>query len=145
MSAAVKQVFLLTCLIVISSCRETLTNALPPSAEKPTPKIVTNKAPQDSSRSSAPVTNQQPRIQIASVSPSELIDASRKEVVARLGAASLIRRERQSLTLQFKKEKCVLDVVLYGNNQAKRVKYIDLRDTEGNPASPGKCYVKFRN
>ena len=144
MSAVLKHVFLFICLIAISGCRETLTNAIPRSTEKPTPKIITStsKAPQGSY---APLTNQEARIQIASVSPNELIDASRKEVIAKLGAASLIRQEQQSLTLQFKKETCVLDVVLYGNNQAKRVKYIDLRDTEGNPASPGKCYVKFRN
>ena len=85
------------------------------------------------------------KIQIASVSPKELIAASREEVIARLGAASLIRQERQSLTLQFQKDNCVLDVVLYGNKQEKRVRFIDLRDTEGNPTSPEQCYVKFRN
>ena len=145
MPAAVKQIFLLTCLIVISGCRETFTGATPPSTEKSTLKIFTSKASQDSNRRPAPVMEPEERIQIASVFPNELIDASRKEVVARLGAASLIRQERQSLTLQFKKEKCVLDVVLYGKKQAKRVKFVDLRDSEGNPASPEQCYVKFRN
>ena len=145
MSAAFKQIFLLTCLIVISGCRETLTGTIPPSTEKPTLKIFTSKASQDSNNRPAPVIEREERIQIASVSPNELIDASRKEVVARLGAASLTRRERQSLTLQFKKGKCVLDVVLYGNKEAKRVKFVDLRDTEGNPASPEQCYAKFRN
>ena len=145
MSAALKQVFLLTCLIAISGCRETLTNAIPHSTEKPTLKIVTKKAPQKAYEPSAPVTSQEARIQIASVSPKELINASREEIIARLGLASLIRQERQSLTLQFKKDNCVLDVVLYGNKQEKRVKFIDLRDTEGNAASTEQCYVKFRN
>ena len=144
-STALKQVFLLTCLIAISGCRETLTNAIPPSTEKPTLKIVTKKAPQKAFERSAPVTSQEARIRIASVSPKELINASREEVIARLGLASLIRQERQSLTLQFKKDNCVLDVVLYGNKQEKRVKFIDLRDTEGNAASTEQCYVKFRN
>tara|TARA_B100000212_G_scaffold126216_1_gene94633 strand:- start:1626 stop:2066 length:441 start_codon:yes stop_codon:yes gene_type:complete len=145
MSAAFKQIFLLTCLIVISGCRETLTGAIPPSTEKPTLKISKGKASQDSNRRTAPVMDQEDRVQIASVFPNELINASQKEVAAKLGTASLIRQERQSLTLQFKKEKCVLDVVLYGNKQTKRVKFVDLRDTEGNPASPEQCYVKFRN
>ena len=145
MPTALKQVFLLTCLIAISGCRETLTNAIPISTEKPTLKIVTKKAPQKAYERSAPVRNQEARIQIASVSPKELINASREEVIARLGLASLIRQERQSLTLQFKKDNCVLDVVLYGNKQEKRVKFIDLRDTEGNAASTEQCYVKFRN
>lgn len=145
MSIALKQVFLLTCLIAISGCSETLTNAIPTSTEKPTAKIVANKAPQNSYSLTAPATNQEARIQIASVSPKELINASREEVIARLGLASLIRQERQSLTLQFKKDNCVLDVVLYGNKQEKRVKFIDLRDTEGNAASTEQCYVKFRN
>ena len=147
MSAVLKHVFLFICLIAISGCRETLINAIPRSTEKPTPKIITStsKAPQGSYARPAPVTNQEARIQIASVSPNELIDASRKEVIAKLGAASLIRQEQQSLTLQFKKEKCVLDVVLYGNKHAKRVKFIDFRDTDGNPASAEQCYVKFRN
>ena len=145
MSAAFKQVFLLTCLIAISGCRETLIDAVPPSTEKSTLKIFTSKASQDSNRRSAPVMDQEDRIQIASVSPNELIDASPEEVVARLGAASLIRQERESLTLQFKKENCVIDVVLYGKKQAKRVKFVDLRDTEGNPASTEQCYAKFRN
>ena len=144
-SAPFKQVSLLVCLIAVSGCIQTLTNAIPPSTEKPTLKIVANKAPQNSYARPAPATNQEARIQIANVSPKELIDASKDEVIARLGAASLIRQERQSLTLQFQKDKCVLDVVLYGNKQAKRVKFIDLRDTEGNPASPEQCYVKFRN
>ena len=144
-STALKQVFLLTCLIAISGCRETLMNAIPTSTEKPTLKIVTKKAPQKANERSAPVTSQEARIQIASVSPKELINASREEVIARLGLASLIRQERQSLTLQFKKDNCVLDVVLYGNKQEKRVKFIDLRDTEGNAASTEQCYVKFRN
>ena len=144
-SAPFKQVFLLVCLIAISGCRQTLTSDTPPSTEKRTAKIVANKAPQNSYSRTAPATNQEARIQIANVSPKELIDASREEVIARLGVASLIRQERQSLTLQFQKDKCVLDVVLYGNKQAKRVKFIDLRDTEGNPASPEQCYVKFRN
>ena len=145
MSAVLKHGFLFICLIAISGCRETLTNAIPRSTEKPTPKIITNKAPQGSYARPATVTNQESRIQIASVSPNELIDASRKEVIEKLGAASLIRQEQQSLTLQFKKEKCVLDVVLYGNKHAKRVKFIDFRDTDGNPASAEQCYVKFRN
>ena len=145
MSIALKQVFLLTCLVAISGCRETLTNATPTTTEKPTLKIVTEKAPQKAYERSAPVRNQEARIQIASVSPKELINASREEVIARLGLASLIRQERQSLTLQFKKDNCVLDVVLYGNKQEKRVKFIDLRDTEGNAASTEQCYVKFRN
>ena len=145
MLAAFKQIFLLTCLIAISGCRETLIGTIPPSTEKPTLKISTSKASQDSNRRPAPVMDQEDRIRIASISPNELIDASREEVAARLGAASLIRQERQSLTLQFKKEKCVLDVVLYGNKQTKRVKFVELRDTEGNPASPEQCYVKFRN
>ena len=145
MSTALKQVFLLTCLIAISGCRETLTNAIPTSTEKPTLKIATKKVPQKAYERSAPVTSQEARIQIASVSPKELINASRQEVIARLGLASLIRQERQSLTLQFKKDNCVLDVVLYGNKQEKRVKFIDLRDTEGNAASTEQCYVKFRN
>ena len=144
-SAPFKQVFLLVCLIAISGCRQTLTSDTPPSTEKPTAKIVANKAPQKSYSRTAPATNQEARIQIANVSPKELIDASREEVIARLGVASLIRQERQSLTLQFQKDNCVLDVVLYGNKQEKRVKFIDLRDTDGNPASPEKCYVKFRN
>ena len=145
MSAALKQVFLLTCLIAISGCRETLTNATPTTTEKPTLKIVTEKAPQKAYERSTPATSQEARIQIASFSPKELINASREEVIARLGLASLIRQERQSLTLQFKKDNCVLDVVLYGNKQEKRVKFIDLRDTEGNAASTEHCYVKFRN
>ena len=145
MSTALKQVFLLTCLIAVSGCRETLTNAIPTITEKPTLKIVTKKAPQKAYERSAPVTSQGARIQIASVSPKELINASREEVIARLGLASLIRQERESLTLQFKKDNCVLDVVLYGNKQEKRVKFIDLRDTEGNAASTEQCYVKFRN
>ena len=145
MSATFKQIFLLTCLIVISGCRGTLTGAIPPSTEKPTLEISTSNSSQDPKRRPAPVMDREDRIQIAIVSPNELIGASQKEVAAKLGAASLIRHERQSLTLQFKKEKCVLDVVLYGNKQAKRVKFVDLRDTEGNPASPEQCYVKFRN
>tara|TARA_B100001248_G_scaffold223008_1_gene179664 strand:- start:284 stop:721 length:438 start_codon:yes stop_codon:yes gene_type:complete len=145
MSTALKQVFLLTCLIAISGCRETLTNATPTTTEKPTLKIVTEKAPQKAYERSTPATSQEARIQIASFSPKELINASREEVIARLGLASLIRQERQSLTLQFKKDNCVLDVVLYGNKQEKRVKFIDLRDTEGNAASTEQCYVKFRN
>ena len=144
-STALKQVFLLTCLIAISGCRETLTNAIPTSTEKPTLKIITKTAPQKAYERSAPVTSQEARIQIASVSPKELINASREEVIAKLGLASLTRQERQSLTLQFKKDNCVLDVVLYGNKQEKRVKFIDLRDTEGNAASTEQCYVKFRN
>ena len=145
MSTALKQVFLLTCLSAISGCRDTLTNAIPTSTEKPTLEIVTKKALQKAYERSAPLESQEARIQIASVSPKELINASREEVIARLGLASLIRQERQSLTLQFKKDDCVLDVVLYGNKQEKRVKFIDLRDTEGNAASTEQCYVKFRN
>ena len=145
MSAPFKQVSLLVCLIAVSGCIQTLTSDTPPSTEKPTLKIVANKAPQNSYARPAPATNQEARIQIANVSPKELIDASKEEVIARLGAASLIRQERQSLTLQFKKDNCVLDVVLYGNKQEKRVKFIDLRDTEGNAASTEQCYVKFRN
>ena len=102
------------------------------------------KGPQKAYEHSAPIKSQEAKIQIASVSPKELIDASREEVIARLGLASLIRQERQSLTLQFKKDNCVLDVVLYGNKQEKRVKFIDLRDTEGNAASTEQCYVKFQ-
>ena len=121
-SAPFKQVSLLVCLIAVSGCIQTLTNAIPTNTEKPTLKIVTKKAPQNSYSRSVPVTSQEARIQIANVSPKELINASREEVIARLGLASLIRQERESLTLQFKKDNCVLDVVLYGNKQEKRVK-----------------------
>ena len=105
MSAAFKNIFLLTCLIVISGCRGTLTGAIPPSTEKPTLEISTSNSSQDPKRRPAPVMDQEDRIQIAIVSPNELIGASQKEVAAKFGGGVVnsSRATKSDLTIQKRK------------------------------------------
>ena len=132
------------CVISITGCREQLTMVTPPKADPPAT-TVASVAKIDTNSSHSLKILKATSIKTPIISPTELIGATPAGVVEKLGKASLIRREGQSLILQYKKDKCVLDVVLYGKNHKKRVKYTDLRDFEGNPAAAKHCYVKFRN
>ena len=134
---------MIVCVISVIGCREQLTMVTPPKVDLP-PTKAASVAKIDTKSSQPPKVIKATSIKLHNFSPTELLDSTPAEVIEKLGEASLIRRERQSLILQYKKEECVLDVVLYGNNQNKRVKYTDLRDSEGNAAAAKRCYVKFR-
>jgi hypothetical protein len=138
------RLFVIVCVISVIGCREQLTMIAPPKVDLPPTKAasvakINTKSPQ------SPKVIKTTSIKLQNFSPIELLGSTPAEVMEKLGEASLIRRERQSLILQYKKEECVLDVVLYGNNQNKRVKYTDLRDSEGKPAAVKHCYFKFRS
>ena len=132
------------CVILVTGCREQLTMVTPPKVDL----LATNETRAAKIHTNSP---QPPKIlkttsiKTPIISPSELLGATPAQVVEKLGNASLIRRGRESLILQYKKDKCVLDVVLYGKNQRKHVKYTELRDSEGKPTTAKHCYVKFRN
>ena len=134
---------MIVCVISVIGCREQLTMVTPPKVDVP-PTKATSVAKINTKSPQPPKVIKTTNIKPQNFSPSELLDATPAEVMEKLGEASLIRRERQSLILQYQKEECVLDVVLYGNNQDKRVKYTDLRDSEGKPAAAKHCYFKFR-
>ena len=144
LSILLGRLFVIVCVISVIGCREQLTMVTPPKVDLPPTKAasvakINTKSPQP------PKIIKTTSIKLQNFSPTELLDSTPAEVMEKLGEASLIRRERQSLILQYKKEECVLDVVLYGNNQNKRVKYTDLRDSEGKPAAAKHCYFKFRS
>ena len=143
LSILLGRLFVIVCVISVIGCREQLTMVTPPKVDLP-PTKAASVAKIDTKSSQPPKVIKATSIKLHNFSPTELLDSTPAEVIQRLGEASLIRRERQSLILQYKKEECVLDVVLYGNNQNKRVKYTDLRDSEGNAAAAKRCYVKFR-
>ena len=134
---------MIVCVISVIGCREQLTMVTPPKVDLP-PTKAASVAKIDTKSPQSPKVIKATSIKPHNFSPTELLDSTPAEVIQKLGEASLIRRERQSLIFQYKKEECVLDVVLYGNNQNKRVKYTDLRDSEGKPAAVKHCYVKFR-
>ncbi len=134
---------MIVCVISVIGCREQLTMVTPPKVDLP-PTKAASVAKIDTKSPQSPKVIKATSIKPHNFSPTELLDSTPAEVIQKLGEASLIRRERQSLIFQYKKEECVLDVVLYGNNQNKRVKYTDLRDSEGKPAAAKLCYVKFR-
>ena len=134
---------MIVCIISVIGCREQLTMVTPPKVDLP-PTKAASVAKIDTKSPQAPKVIKTTSIKLHNFSPTELLDSTPAEVIQKLGEASLIRRERQSLIFQYKKEECVLDVVLYGNNQNKRVKYTDLRDSEGKAAAVKRCYVKFR-
>jgi len=143
LSILLGRLFVIVCVISVIGCREQLTMVTPPKVDLP-PTKAASVAKIDTKSPQSPKVIKATSIKPHNFSPTELLDSTPAEVIQKLGEASLIRRERQSLIFQYKKEECVLDVVLYGNNQNKRVKYTDLRDSEGKPAAAKLCYVKFR-
>jgi len=143
LSILLGRLFVIVCVISVLGCREQLTMVTPPKVDLP-PTKAASVAKIDTKSPQPPKVIKMTSIKLQNFSPTELLDSTPAEVMEKLGEASLIRRERQSLILQYKKDKCVLDVVLYGNNQNKRVKYTDLRDSEGKPAAAQRCYDKFR-
>ena len=144
LSILLGRLFVIVCVISVIGCREQLTMVTPPKVDLP-PTKAASVAKIDTKSPQSPKVIKATSIKPHNFSPTELLDSTPAEVMEKLGEASLIRRERQSLILQYKKEECVLDVVLYGNNQNKRVKYTDLRDSEGKPAAVKHCYFKFRS
>jgi hypothetical protein len=72
--------------------------------------------------------------------PQQLMGLDRDELNERLGEPSLIRRDGDAEVWQYRGDRCVLDLFLYG--AAKEVEHIDLRNRgEGDEAEVRDCFV----
>ena len=95
----------------------------------------------------APQPQPQPLPQPTPVAPSppvrgELIGMTASELVQRLGSPALQVREGQSLKLQFRGSRCILDAYLYpprGAYGPERVAHVDARLRSGVETDPRIC------
>lgn len=76
--------------------------------------------------------------------PKELINATRVDILAKLGEVSLERREKQSLVLQFIDDDCVLEVFLYGPYNHERASDFHFRSITGQAVPSIACYNRIR-
>lgn len=72
--------------------------------------------------------------------PQQLMGLDRDELNEKLGEPALIRRDGDAEVWQYRADRCVLDLFLYG--AVKKVEHVDLRNRgEGNEAAVRDCFV----
>lgn len=72
--------------------------------------------------------------------PAQLMGLDRKELNETLGEPALIRRDGDAEVWQYRGDRCVLDLFLYGAE--KKVEHIDLRNRgDGDDAEVRDCFV----
>lgn len=72
--------------------------------------------------------------------PLQLMGMDRESLTVMLGKPALVRRDGEAEVWQYRADRCVLDLFLYGVE--KKVEHVDLRDRgEGNAASVRDCFV----
>ena len=87
----------------------------------------------------------QPRPLLVTPAPplrGELIGLTASELVQRLGSPALQVREGQSLKLQFRGSRCILDTYLYpplNSSGPERVAHVDARLPSGTETDPRTC------
>ena len=92
-------------------------------------------------------TNQRPLASSSAapvVSPEELINATRGELIQKLGEAALERREKKVLTMLFIDEYCVLEIFLYGSRGNEHATYYEFRSRTGQSFAIPDCYRRIR-
>lgn len=77
----------------------------------------------------------------------ELIGLTASELVQRLGSPALQVREGQSLKLQFRGSRCILDTYLYpplNSSGPERVAHVDARNPSGAEVAQGPCIAALQ-
>lgn len=75
--------------------------------------------------------------------PDELVGMALEEVESRLGAANLVRRERDAQVWLYRGGVCSLHVYFYGDGDVPaRAAYVDAR-ADGAAVGPEVCYADF--
>jgi hypothetical protein len=79
--------------------------------------------------------------------PNSLTGLTAQELVARFGAPALQVREGNSLKLQFRGARCVMDAYLYpsGGYGALKVTHVDTRTPSGGDFDQAACIFSLRN
>jgi hypothetical protein len=88
----------------------------------------------------------QPSIPISSRTPGTLIGLTASDMTQRFGRPVLQVREGQSLKLQFRGPRCVLDAYLYppAGGGAERVTHVDTRLPTGSDTDQAGCIAALR-
>ena len=72
--------------------------------------------------------------------PEQLMGMDHESLTEMLGEPALVRRDGDAEVWQYRADRCVLDLFLYGTE--KKVEHVDLRDRgEGNEGSVRDCFV----
>jgi hypothetical protein len=79
--------------------------------------------------------------------PSSLAGLTAQELVGRYGTPALQIREGNSLKLQFRGPRCVMDAYLYpsGNSATLKVAHVDTRLRSGGEIDQAACIFSLRN
>lgn len=74
--------------------------------------------------------------------PDRLLGMDAPELKSRLGEPTLIRRDGDAEVWQYRSDRCVLDLFLYG--AVKRVEHVDLRDRgSGDDQAARECFLRM--
>ena len=145
---------LLACLVLaFSGCREILTNVsnfdntaklLSPNTQTE-PKLAAIKPSRINPAKQPKTKNKSDTLTPTIIAnPKELMDATRSDVLAKLGEVSLERREKQSLVLQFIDDDCILEVFLYGPYNRERASDFQFRSATDQSITATACYNRIR-
>lgn len=80
-----------------------------------------------------------PAPEIPDLSAADLMGLDTRGVADVLGEPAQRRREASAEVWQYRTADCVVDVVLYGAETAKRVDYVEARDRAAQPADTADC------
>ena len=85
-------------------------------------------------------------VQPQPVEPNALTGLTAQELVGRFGAPALQIREGNSLKLQFRGRRCVMDTYLYpsGGSGALKVTHVDTRTPSGGDFDQAACIFSLR-
>ena len=88
-----------------------------------------------------------PVVQVEPEQQNSLMGLTAQELVGRYGTPALQVREGNSLKLQFRGRRCVLDAYLYpsGNSGTLKVTHVDSRLPSGGDIDQAACIFSLRN
>ena len=86
-------------------------------------------------------------VQVEPEQQSSLVGLTAQELVGRYGTPALQIREGNSLKLQFRGRRCVMDAYLYpsGNSGTLKVTHVDARLPSGGEIDQAACIFSLRN
>jgi hypothetical protein len=89
----------------------------------------------------------QPTVQPQELQQNSLLGLTAQEMVGRFGMPALQVREGNSLKLQFRGRRCVMDAYLYpsGGSGALKVTHVDTRLPTGGDIDQAACIFSLRN
>lgn len=79
------------------------------------------------SRNNPQVANLTPQEIVVDDNPDQFMGAEEDQLLVLLGDADLIRRDGVAQVMQYRGDGCVLDLFMYGDEDQKKVTYIELR------------------